>query len=223
MEREVRPRLRRGEGRSRLIVIVSRAFIVALLLAAVSPVALAADPIGKVDRVQGNAEGATDGTPAAIAAGSPVLLNEVMTTGPGARLALTLDDSTALTLGENAKLTIDRFVYDPSGANALHANVAGAFRYISGKLQPGATRDASVTTPSAVIGVRGTDFWGGPIDGQIGVVLLDGSVTVTTATGTATLATPGQGVNINAATALSAVTTWPDDKRNRALATVAFR
>lgn len=221
MEREIRPRLRTGEGRSGLTVIGRGVFLVALLLAAVPSIALAADPIGKVDRVQGDAEGAAGGKTSALAAGSPVSLNEVVTTGPGARLALVLDDGTALTLGEKAKLAIDRFVYDPSGASALHADVAGAFRYISGKLQPGATRDASVTTPSAVIGVRGTDFWGGPIDGEIGVVLLEGSITVTTSTGTATLAAPGVGADI-AGTALS-VTAWPDDKRQRALATVAFR
>jgi hypothetical protein len=223
MEREVRPRLRRGEGRSRLIIFGSRALLAALLLAAVPSIAVAADPIGRVDRVEGDANGTADGATAALTAGSPVSLNEVVTTGHGARLALTLDDGTALTLGENARLTIDRFVYDPSGANALHANVVGAFRYISGKLAPGATRDASITTPSAVIGVRGTDFWGGPIDGEIGVVLLEGAVTIATSTGTATLAAPGQGVNINAAATLSPVTTWPADKRTRALATVAFQ
>lgn len=221
MEREVRPRLRGGEGRSCRLSFLRRAFVVALLAATSSGVAHAADPIGKVDRVQGDAEGVAGGSPATLAAGSPVSLNEILTTGADARLALTLDDGTALTLGEKAKLAIDRFIYNPAGTNALHATVDGAFRFISGKLQPGATKDASVTTPAAVIGVRGTDFWGGPIDGQVGVVLLEGSVTVTTATGTATLAAPGQGADITG-TSLS-VTPWTDDKRNRALATVTFR
>ncbi|HEY9723071.1 MAG TPA: FecR family protein [Oscillatoriaceae cyanobacterium] len=222
MEREVRPRLRRGEGRSGLSF-GRRASVVALLLFVGCGPAFAANPIGKVDRVQGEAQGTSGGTTAVLVTGSPVSLNEILTTGPDGRLALTLDDGTGLTLGEKARLAVDRFVYDPTGASTLHADIAGAYRFIAGKLQLGATKDASVTTPSAVIGVRGTDFWGGPIDGEIGVVLLEGSVTVTTATGAAILATPGQGVNINAAASLSAVTTWPDDKRSRALATVTFR
>ncbi len=221
MEREVRPGVRSGEGRSRLISRRRRALLLVLILAAF-PATAYADPIGKVDRVQGDATGTSDGATAALGAGSPVSLNEILATGADARLALTLDDGTALTLGERARLAIDRFVYNPAGANALHATVDGAFRFISGKLAAGATKDASVTTPVATIGIRGTDFWGGPIDGQIGVVLLEGSVTVTTPAGTATLAASGQGVNINGTT-MSAVTTWPDDKRNRALATVSFR
>ncbi len=35
------------------------------------------------------------------------------------------------------------------------------------------------TTPAATIGVRGTDFWGGPIDRQTGFVLLGGAIDVT--------------------------------------------
>jgi len=191
-------------------------------IAALTAPALAADPIGKVDRVQGDATGTNSATPAPLSTGADIFLNEIVATGADARLALGFADGTELTLGENAKVTIDTFVYQPAGASQLHAAVAGAFRYISGKLAPGATRDASVTTPIATIGVRGTDFWGGPIDGQFGVVLLEGSVTVTTPSGTASLLEAGQGVNINGA-AMSGVTTWPDDKRNRALATVAFQ
>jgi len=83
----------------------------------------------------------------------------------------------------------------------------------------------AVTTPVATVGIRGTEFWGGPIDDQIlGVFLIDGAVTVTNALGEQVLDTPGQGTNISTPDAApGAVTIWPADKVARAVATVTFQ
>jgi hypothetical protein len=150
-----------------------------------------------------------------------VNLAETVATGAGARATIALNDGTTITLGEKARLVIDAFVYDPAAASTLHASVAGAFRYLSGRLAPGATRQASVTTPVATIGVRGTDFWGGPIDGRFGVVLFEGAVSVTVGGETVLLDAGGLGANFGGAAAMS-VTRWPQDKVARALATVTF-
>ena len=102
--------------------------------------------------------------------------------------------------------------------------LAGAFRFVSGKVTAAAPRDAAVTTPFAVIAIRGTDFWGGPIDGAFGVLLFEGAVAVTNAGGTTDLTAPGDGVNL--ATAVSppgGVVAWAPDKVDRAVATVIFR
>jgi hypothetical protein len=129
-----------------------------------------------------------------------------------------------LTLGENASLTIDTFVYAPGGANSFHAAVSGAFRYVSGALGANATRTASVTTPAAVVGIRGTDFWGGSIDGQQGFVLFGGIIDVTVGGSTVTIENPGTGVAFDASAARPGmVYVWADDKVQRAIATVTFR
>ena len=88
-----------------------------------------------------------------------------------------------------------------------------------------ASSEISVTTPVAIIGIRGTEFWGGPIDDQVlGVFLIDGAVSVTNAAGQQILNLPGQGTNIAApGVAPGAVTFWPADKVSRAIATVTFR
>jgi hypothetical protein len=88
-----------------------------------------------------------------------------------------------------------------------------------------ASADVSVTTPVAIVGIRGTEFWGGPIDDQaLGVFLLEGAVSVSNAAGQQILSRPGQGTNIAApGTAPGPVTVWPADKVNRAIATVTFR
>ncbi len=83
----------------------------------------------------------------------------------------------------------------------------------------------SLTTPVANVGIRGTDFFAGPIDNQaLGVLLLEGSVSVSNAAGQRLLSRPGQGTNIAApGAAPGPVTIWPQAKVDRALAAVAFQ
>ena len=88
------------------------------------------------------------------------------------------------------------------------------------ELKPNAIQ---VATPIAVIGIRGTEFWGGPIDDTYGVLLLAGEVVVTNRAGSVTLAASGQGTDIASADeAPSPVQPWSDAKIARALASVAF-
>lgn len=44
--------------------------------------------------------------------------------------------------------------------------------------------------------MRGTEFWGGPINAKYGVLLLEGEVTVSNQAGSVTLSAPGQGTDI---------------------------
>ena len=80
-----------------------------------------------------------------------------------------------------------------------------------------------MSTPVADIGVRGTEFWGGPIEGQYGVLLLGGKVTVSNQAGSVTLSAPGQGTDIpSPLDAPGAVKPWGTDKIARAVASVAL-
>ena len=154
---------------------------------------------------------------------APVFLNEVVSTGDAARLEVTFADNTRLTLGEKAKLTLDTYLFHAAaGSGAIKFGVVGAFRFLSGRLSKLASADASVTTPFATVGIRGTEFWGGPIDNQ--VLGVEGIVSVSNAAGQQILNRPGQGTNINTpGAAPGPVTLWPPDKVNRAIATVTFR
>lgn len=127
-------------------------------------------------------------------------------------------------MGENARLVIDAFVYHPAGGiDRLIVSAAGPFRFVSASLPRRPASTVRVETPVALIGVRGTDFWGGPIDGSYGVFLLEGAVTVSNSAGEAVLDEPGEGVNIDGlGVAPGPVTIWPEDKAARALATVTF-
>jgi hypothetical protein len=188
--------------------------------------AAAQDAIGRVSRIQGDASGMRGTATQQLGTNVAIYPNEVVSTGDGTRLEITFKDNTQLTLGENVKLTLDTYIYDRSaGVGTINFEATGGFRFVSGRLAKLAKSDVSVTTPIAHIGVRGTDFWAGPIDDQaLGVFLITGAVTVSNAAGTQILNRSGQGTNIAApGTAPGPVTVWPADKVNRALASVRFR
>jgi hypothetical protein len=205
----------------RLIVIAMM-----LLFGFVSGRAAAQEAIGAVSRIQGEARGTRGGTTRALGLNASVFLNETVSTGEAARLEVTFNDDTRLTIGEKAKLTLDTYVFDPAaGSGTIKFGVAGALRFVSGKVTKLASSDVSVTTAVATLGIRGTEFWGGPIDDQaLGVFLVQGAVSVSNAAGEQILRQPGQGTNIaTPGSAPGPVTIWPQDKVNRAVATVTFR
>jgi hypothetical protein len=91
-----------------------------------------------------------------------VILNDEVRTAAASQLQILLLDRTTFTVGANARVAVDRFVYNPS-ANSRSTGVSvtrGAFRFMSGRTlrQPSGT--VSVRTPVATIGVRGTIFEG---------------------------------------------------------------
>jgi len=87
--------------------------------------------------------------------GVDVQANEVITTQANDRAHLMFLDGTSLSVGPNAQLTIDKFVYDPTtktGDLAINAS-KGVFRLVGGKISK--TNAITVTTPSSTIGIRG--------------------------------------------------------------------
>jgi len=186
----------------------------------------AQEAIGTVSRIQGEASGTRGGSTQALGLNTSVLVNESVSTGAAGRLEITFRDNTRVTLGENARLTLDRYIFNPATKRRMiRLKVVGAFRFISGKVTSLARSDVKVTTPVASVGIRGTDFWAGPIDDQaLGVFLVEGAVEVSNAAGRQTLNQPGQGTNVaSRGAAPGRVTLWPQDKIDRAMATVAFR
>ena len=138
--------------------------------------AAAAETVGTVTRVENQAR--IGGATAVV--GTPVHMDDEMRTGAKGRLEVTFRDQTLLTLGENAKVVIDRYVFNPSQSSGEMAVKAtrGAMRFVTGKIGKMKDHNVTVVTPQAALAVRGTDFWVGPIDGQYGVLLMKGKVRV---------------------------------------------
>ena len=171
--------------------------VIAILVCVLLPFnsrAMAAGQVGTVTQVQNQAQ---VGSRTAVV-GTPVYMNNQLRTGANARLKITFSDGSDLTLGENARVVVDQFVYNPSkskGAVVLSA-AQGAFRFAGGKIEGMQEKKVVVNTPSAALAVRGTHFWAGPIDGQYGVLLLQGRLNVSNRGGAVTLSRSGQGTDI---------------------------
>jgi FecR protein len=155
--------------------------------------------IGTISDVENDAQVVSASGSKIATVGLEVRMKDQLRTGVDGRLQVTFQDHTVLTLGEDASLVIDRYVFDPDrgiGDALLHAT-HGAFRFAAGQLKEMRNKTITVSTPVAEIGVRGTEFWGGPIDDQYGVLLIEGEVTVSNQGGTIRLLTPGEGTEIH--------------------------
>lgn len=200
-------------------------FITGLLLTMLGlttlPWTAGAEPVATVRRLAGEAR--ADNIP--LAAGTTIQSGATLTTAADARLEVDFHDGARLVLGERARLTVDRYVYDAaaqSGEARLNSQ-SGPFLITTGAIAKLPGRPLSLATPVAVIGVRGTRFWGGTLDNALDVLVLDGAVSVSNDAGRVELVA-GQGTGITAADrAPGAALTWPDAKVRRALDSVDFR
>ncbi|MCW3837393.1 FecR family protein [Sphingomonas canadensis] len=87
-----------------------------------------------------------------------VSLGNDIVTGRGGRLQVLLLDKTVFTVGANARMKVDRFVYDPNRkSSTVGVSVTkGAFRFMSGKPVRANPGQSGIRTPVASIGIRGT-------------------------------------------------------------------
>jgi len=181
-------------------------------------------PIGKTERVQGEAVAVRDSGTAALNVGDAVYMNDILETGDKARLTVTFIDGQSLTLGENAEIIIDEFVYedDPIRDASVLRWVSGAFLTATGAIGKSNPESVLVNTPVATIGIRGTQFWGGRLEKDFEVLVLEGAVVVRNESGEVQL-NPGQTTSVaSATTAPTAATIMADDRRVRAFATVQY-
>lgn len=140
-------------------------------------------------------------------------MKDVITTVNG-KAGITFQDDTKVQITEHSKLVIDNFVYDDSKKTGkLGMKMAlGTIKYASGQIAKSDPQQVMVETPTATIGVRGTDF-SGTVDeiGRSTIVLLPscpagwrnierdcvvGSISVTTVMGTIWLTKAFETVNI---------------------------
>jgi hypothetical protein len=93
-----------------------------------------------------------------VAKGTEIKTNDKVETKNG-KVKIVFKDDTNVTVTESSSLVIDDFVYDPkSGAGKLGLKAAaGTVRYVSGSIAKD-PKNVKISTPTAAIAVRGTDF-----------------------------------------------------------------
>ena len=115
--------------------------------------------IGNVDQVEGNGVIDRDKVDITIEEELPIEQYDTVKTGNG-KVGILFVDDTRVDVTQHSKLIIDEFVFDPNtkkGKLNLSAKL-GTIKYASGQIAKTSRQDIIITTPTATIGVRGTDF-----------------------------------------------------------------
>lgn len=150
----------------------------------------------------------------------------MVTTGEKARAQFRLEDGTIFTLGEKSELLIGKYLFkETEQPSASFELVKGVFRAVTGKITQTTRPNFKVKTPLGVIGIRGTDFWGGYLEeDKIDVLFIDGehSIVIENEFGTVELTEHGTGITIEKGKAPTQPKKWPQKKVDKAVATIAM-
>ncbi|HEV3246588.1 MAG TPA: FecR domain-containing protein [Beijerinckiaceae bacterium] len=127
------------------------------LLSTVAPLTHAeAQTFAKVGAVNPNAMGTPPGgADRTLTIGSSIVVKERVRTNDAGSTQLLFPDQSTLNLGSNSDMVIDEYFYNPeakSGSMVASAT-KGALRYVGGQISH--TSGVTITTPSAVLGIRG--------------------------------------------------------------------
>jgi len=128
-----------------------------LALIAMSAPAFAANPVGTAIAVRAGATASGASGSRGLAVGSPVYLGDRVETGIFGHVDIEFSDHTRLAVGPNSSMVIDKYVLgSPGRLKSFGLKTArGAFRFLTGD---SAKRAYRITTPTATIGIRGTEF-----------------------------------------------------------------
>ena len=116
---------------------------------------------GQVIALEGHATATgMDGQERSLAIKSPIYMGDTLATAARSKLQILFDDDSIVSQGENSRMTIDEFVYDPtqkgSGRCALKL-ASGVFRAVTGKITEERPENFKVRTRMATIGIRGCE------------------------------------------------------------------
>ena len=114
----------------------------------------AATEIGKTVVVVKTVTGEFETTVRRLVVNDGVLQNEIISTDSDAASEIVFLDGTKISVGPRARITLDRFVYDPDPSKCTFFLTVsqGVFRFVTGTM---AHQSYSIKTPNGTIGIRG--------------------------------------------------------------------
>ena len=93
-------------------------------------------------------------------AGTRVQDSDVVRTGTDGSVGITMTDNSLLSAGPNSVLSLDRYEFDSTtNAGRFDASLQrGTLSVVSGRIAKQSADAMTVRTPTAILGVRGTEF-----------------------------------------------------------------
>ena len=132
---------------------------IAVALIALATLAQAAD-IGRIKVAHGAVTIQRGGASIPASVGMAVQASDVVATGSDGSVGITMTDNSLLSAGPNSVLALDRYDFDDvTSEGHFDASLRkGTLAVVSGRLAQQSPDAMKVRTPSAVLGVRGTEF-----------------------------------------------------------------
>ncbi len=183
--------------------------------------------IGAVSRIQGEAFIVSDTGKKRVLVGTRLSEGDRLETLPASRLKLQMVDNASLIIGSDANIYFRRYQYSRSKRRGIADIVisSGAFRSITGEIAKLQGELYTIKTPLAQVGVRGTDFWGGSLDGSsIEVALISGdSIYIENEAGSVVIDQVGYATKVvSQNTPPTTPQAWDQETFNQAVDTVTF-
>jgi len=134
-------------------------FLLAVLLAA--PAIVLAAPAGEVEFAKGvGAAQSGSGVPRILSQGVPIQAGDTVTMGSNSFAVLKMTDGTRMTLRPNTAIRFDQYAYkEPDKPDGFFTSLfKGGVRMVTGLIAKSSPNAARLTTATATVGIRGTDF-----------------------------------------------------------------
>ena len=131
----------------------------ALAALALATPALAAD-IGLIKVSKGSVQIERGGSRVPAAVGASLRPSDVIVTGADGSAGITFTDNSLVSVGPNSVFAIEKYTFDSTThAGQFEGNLRqGRLAAVSGKMVKQSPESMKIRTPSAVMGVRGTEF-----------------------------------------------------------------
>ncbi len=118
------------------------------------------EPIGKMTSKAGQVSAThLDGSVVELSVGAPISQGDVLITGPKSTIGLVFLDNSSFAIGEDARIIMDKLVYDPEsgkGASAFTL-LQGVLAFVSGDIAHNNPGQMTLRTPIANMAIRGTE------------------------------------------------------------------
>ncbi len=179
-----------------------------LTLLAFAPVNVVfAAPAGQITQASGYvAVGSPQVAPKAAGSGEPVESGQTVTLGDGARAVIKFQDGQIIALQSKSVFKVNSYKYDqaaPEKGESFFSLLQGGLRAITGLIGSSNKAGWKLATPTATMGIRGTDFMA-VINQGLYVKVDSGAVAATNSAGT-TVFTAGQTGAVASGSALGTV------------------
>jgi hypothetical protein len=134
--------------------------------------------IGKVVQLKGNANLLRNNKLIPIYKGIPLSKGDAIHTYKRAKVVISLNDNTNITIGVSSKVNLDEFIEDGNNSTLSMRFTKGFFRTITGKIGKLAPKKFHIKTKTATMGIRGTTIVGHVSDEKEIIACLDGAISV---------------------------------------------